>query len=74
MQAVLAAEQYHADAVAFKVEHDAVHTGVKLHQFAVYSAAQSVYGGNAVTDLDDRAGLVTARAAVILFNLLAENR
>ena len=38
MQAVLAAEQYHADAVAFKVEHDAVHTGVKLHQFAVYSA------------------------------------
>ena len=38
MQAVLAAEQYHADAVTFKVEHDAVHTGVKLHQFAVYSA------------------------------------
>ena len=38
MQAVLAAEQYHADAVAFKVEHDAVHTGVKLHQFAVDGA------------------------------------
>ncbi len=38
MQAVLAAEQYHADAVAFEVKHDAVHAGVKLHQFAVYSA------------------------------------
>ena len=34
----MTAEQYHADAVAFKVEHDAVHTGVKLHQFAVSSA------------------------------------
>ena len=74
MQAVLAAEQYHADAVTLEVEHDAVHTGVKLHQFAVYSAVQSVNGGNTVADLDDRAGFVAARAVVILFNLLAENR
>ena len=73
MQAVLAAEQHHADAVAFEVEHDAVHTGIELHQFAVDRAVQSVYGGDAVADLDDRTGFVTARSVVILFDLLAEN-
>ena len=73
MQAVLAAEQHHARAVAFEVEHNAVHAGVELHQFAVDGAVQSVYGGDAVADLDDRTGLVAARSAVILFDLLAEN-
>ena len=57
----------------FKVEHDAAHAGVELHQFAVDRAVQSVYGGDAVADLDDRTGLVTARSVVILFDLLAEN-
>ena len=37
-------------------------------------AVQSVNGGDTVADLDDRAGFVAARAVVILFNLLAENR
>ena len=73
MQAVLAAEQHHARAVALEVEHDAAHAGVELHQFAVDRAVQSVYGGDAVADLDDRTGLVTTRSVVILFDLLAEN-
>ena len=51
-----------------------MHAGVKLHQFAVYSAVQSVNGGDTVADLDDRAGFAAARVVVILFNLLAENR
>ena len=72
MQAVLAAEQHYAHAVAFEVEHNAAHAGVELHQFAVDRAVQSVYGGDAVADLDDRTGLVAARSAVILFDLLAE--
>ena len=73
MQAVLAAEQHYAHAVAFEVEHNAAHAGVELHQFAVDRAVQSVYGGDAVADLDNRTGLVAARSAVILFDLLAEN-
>ena len=73
MQAVLAAEQHYAHAVALEVEHNAAHAGVELHQFAVDRAVQSVYGGDAVADLDDRTGLVAARSVVILFDLLAEN-
>ena len=74
MQAVLAAEQHHARAVALEVRARCRCTPVSnSHQLAVDRPVQSVDGGDAVADLDDRTGLVTARSVVILFDLLAEN-
>ena len=73
VQTFFAAEQDNADAVALQVQHNAADTGLKLNQFAVNGAVETVYSRNAVADFEHCAGLCAAGAAVILFNLLLEN-
>ena len=73
LDADVVAHQHGAHIVFFEVQRDAVEAAGKFEHFAGHGAIESIDLGNAVSDLDHRAGFIDIDLFVEAFDLLFDD-